>query len=82
MTRGREPQEMERLLAAGELLHEDSAALPFNVNDPVEFIEGPMLGVRGIVQLCEGDRVTLLLDLLGGKVVTRTAPRALRYSPP
>lgn len=73
---------MDRLLAAGEVLEEPAAALPFNVNDTVELIEGPLKGLRAVVQLCAADRVTLLLSLLGGQVqTTRCAPRALRYVP-
>lgn len=70
---------MDRILAAGELLHPESAALPFNTNDTVEFTEGPMQGLRAVVQLCEADRVTLLLDMLGGKRTVRCEPRSLRY---
>ena len=71
---------MERLMSAGEVILEDAAGLPFNVNDPVEFISGPMTGLRGLVQLCAADRVTLLLDLLGSKTVVHCAPAALKYS--
>ena len=71
---------MERLLAAGEVLVPDTAALPFNLGDPVEFANGPMQGHRGLVQLCTADRVTVLLSLLGRRVPVSVAPAALTYS--
>lgn len=71
---------MARLLAAGETLMHDTAALPFNINDPVEFIGGAFAGQRGIVQLCTAERVTLLLDLLGRQSTVRVAAGSLRYA--
>jgi hypothetical protein len=53
--------------------------LPFNIHDHVEFTEGPMRGLRGVVSLCEKDRVTLLLELLGGRRLVRTQPKFLQY---
>lgn len=72
---------MSRLLAAGELILEDAAGLPFNVNDTVEFTEGPMRGLKGVVNMCSMERVTLLLSMLGGPVTVRTSPKVLRYVP-
>lgn len=71
---------MDRMVAAGEVIHEELAGLPFSVGESVEFTEGPMLGLRGIVKLCAADRVTLLLNLLGGAREVRCAPRVLRYA--
>lgn len=73
------PFVMERLLAAGEIIEEREAGLPFNINDLVEFIEGPMKGIQGIVSLCAVDRVSLLMDMLGGSVPVHTTPNLLRY---
>lgn len=73
------PFVMERLLAAGEIIEEREAGLPFNINDLVEFIEGPMKGIQGIVSLCVADRVSLLMDMLGGLVPVHTTPNLLRY---
>lgn len=70
---------MERLLAAGEIIEEREAGLPFNINDLVEFVDGPMKGIQGIVSLCVTDRVSLLMDMLGGKVPVHTAPNMLKY---
>lgn len=70
---------MSRLLAAGELIPYDTAALPFDPGDGVEFTEGPMRGLRGVVTLCAADRVTLLLDLLGGPREVKCAPGALKF---
>lgn len=70
---------MERLLAAGEIIEEREAGLPFNINDLVEFTDGPMEGIQGIVSLCAADRVSLLMDMLGGKVPVHTTPNLLKY---
>lgn len=70
---------MARLLAAGELIEEREAGLPFNINDLVEFTDGPMKGIQGIVSLCAADRVSLLMDMLGGKVRVHTVPNLLKY---
>lgn len=72
---------MSRLLAAGEIIEELRAGLPFNPGDQVEFMDGSFKGVQGIVQLCSAQRVSLLLTLLGGQVVTYCEPKALRYVP-
>ena len=71
---------MDRMVAAGEVIHESLAGLPFAPGESVEFTEGPMIGLRGIVKLCAADRVTLLLDLLGSVREVRCAPRSLRYA--
>ena len=73
---------MTRLLAAGETLVHDTAILPFNINDSVEFLSGAFAGQKGIVQLCTRDRVTLLLDLLGRQTTVKVAPTAVRYVGP
>ena len=70
---------MSRLLCAGELLHEDTAKLPFALGDVVEFVSGPMIGQRGLVQACDTARVQVLLSLLGGQVPVKCAPLALKY---
>lgn len=70
---------MSRLLAAGEVIEELRAGLPFNPGDQVEFTDGSFKGVQGLVQQCSSSRVTLLLSLLGGQVTTHCEPRALRY---
>lgn len=70
---------MERLLAAGEIIEEREAGLPFNINDLVEFTNGPMKGIQGIVSLCAADRVSLLMDMLGGSVPVHTTPNLLKY---
>lgn len=70
---------MDRLLIAGEIIQEATAALPFNVHDPVEFVDGPMKGLKALVRLCERDRVSVLLNMLGGSTVVRCAPKDLKY---
>lgn len=70
---------MTRLLEAGELIEEDMAALPFNLGDTVEFVEGPMKGRQGLVGSCAADRVTLLLDLLGRQTTVYCEPKSLKY---
>lgn len=70
---------MTRLLAAGEVIEEKAAGLPFDINDTVEFVSGPMKGIQGIVSLCAADRVSLLMDMLGGKVPVHTSPNMLKY---
>jgi transcription antitermination factor NusG len=70
---------MSRLLAAGEVLQEATADLPFNLGDSVEFTSGPFAGRRGLVQQCAHDRVEVLLTLLGGQVPVKVSPAALRY---
>lgn len=70
---------MNRLLEAGELLEAETADLPFKAKDPVEFVKGPMTGVRGIVTMCETARVVLLLSMLGGQREVRCHPRDLKY---
>ena len=76
------PQEaMLRLLAAGEMIDVQSAGLPFNPGDTVEFQSGSFRGRHALVSLCAKDRVTLLLDLLGGQVTVHCEPAILRYVP-
>lgn len=70
---------MDRLLASGEVIEERAAGLPFDVNDLVEFTDGPMKGIQGIVSLCATDRVSLLMDMLGGKVSVHAKPSVLKY---
>jgi transcriptional antiterminator RfaH len=74
------PEEaMARLLAAGEVIQERAAGLPFNLGDNVEFVSGPMAGRQALVEACAVDRVQVLLELLGGKVSVKCEPKALRY---
>ncbi len=70
---------MTRLLAAGEVIEESTAALPFNLGDTVEFTEGSMKGRQGLVHACAENRVTLLLDLLGRQTVVYCEPKSLKY---
>jgi transcriptional antiterminator RfaH len=70
---------MTRLLAAGELLDESTAALPFNLGDTVEFVDGSMKGRQGLVHACAEDRVTLLLDILGRETKVYCEPKVLKY---
>ena len=70
---------MQRLLDAGEVIEEQRAGLPFDVNDLVEFTDGSFKGNQGLVQMCSAARVTLLLSMLGGQVTVHTEPKMLRY---
>lgn len=70
---------MLRLLEAGEILQEKAARLPFNLGDSVEFVSGPMAGRPALVTACAADRVSVLLDLLGGKVAAKCEPKMLKY---
>lgn len=72
---------MTRLLAAGEVIEEDTAALPFNLGDTVEFTDGSLKGRQGLVSACAENRVTLLLDLLGRQTAVHCEPKALKYIP-
>ena len=70
---------MSRLLAAGEVVLEETADLPFNLGDAVEFTSGPFQGKRGLVQACDAERVEVLLSLLGSVVPVKVAPGSLQY---
>lgn len=70
---------MSALLRTGGVIEEQSAGLPFSPSDVVEFVEGAMKGCQGIVQLCTHDRVSLLMNLLGGNVITHCVPGLLKY---
>lgn len=72
---------MSSLLQTGGLIEEEKAGLPFNPGDTVEFVEGSLKGVQGIVRLCTADRVGLLLNLLGRQVLTQSSPRFLKFVP-
>jgi len=72
---------MLRLLAAGEMIDVMAAGLPFNPGDTVEFEAGSFKGKQALVTLCAADRVTLLLDLLGGRVTVHCDPSILRFVP-
>ena len=70
---------MTRLLDAGEIIDADTAGLPFNLGDTVEFTDGSMKGRQGLVQACAENRVTLLLDLLGRQTMVHCEPKSLIY---
>lgn len=70
---------MTRLLEAGEMIDATTAALPFNLGDTAEFVEGPMKGRQGLVSASSEQRVTLLLDLLGRPTPVSCSPVDLRY---
>lgn len=72
---------MNRLIAAGEVVLEETATLPFNLGDNVEFTAGAFAGKRGLVQACDAERVEVLLSLLGTQVPVRVTPGSLTYVP-
>ena len=73
---------MRRLIDAGSMIEEETAGLPFDPGDTVEFTSGSMLGLRALVKLCTADRVTVLLDMMGRKTTVHAPPSLLRYTSP
>ena len=71
---------MRSLLAAGEIIDADKAALQFQVGQSVAFRTGSMQGVNGIVQLSSDSRVIVLMQLLGRGVEVTASPDALVLS--
>ena len=70
---------LDGLMSLGGIVDSFEEVLKFSPGQVIEFVEGPFKGQRGVCRWSSGQRIALLMNILGNETVVQTRPESVRY---